>query len=301
MEKVAVATKRIKKRSEVSSTNISSLGTGLGLRRAHFGALLRSVPEEIEWFEVAPENYIDIGGWVYRDFCALREIRPITLHSIALSLGSLDPLNRDYLKRLRKFIRQHNIPLASDHISFSSYQNIYLNDLVPLPFTEEAVRHIAKRIREVQDILEIPFGVENVSYYVPAGAPEMSEADFIRAVIEESGAWFLLDINNVYVNSVNHGFDPVAHLQALPLDKIGYVHTAGHFRKADDFVLDTHGETIADPVWKLTQTLMQLAPIHSIMIERDYNIPPLPELVSELRRLNDLVAKWRIKEQHVAS
>lgn len=269
------------------------LGIGLGLRREHYGSLLNRLPSDLQWFEVAPENYMEIGGKVYKDFCELAERLPIVAHSVSMSLGSLDPLNRTFLKQLKKFIRAHKIPMASDHICFSSYHGAQFDDLVPLPFTEEAVRHISKRIRQVQDFLEVPYAVENISYYAPAGAAEMTEWEFVRSVVEESGASLLLDVNNIYVNSVNFGFDPVTYLKAMPLDRIAYVHIAGHRRKRKNFLLDTHGAEIVSPVWEILDKLAAMTPISGIMIERDANIPPLAEIMEEIHHIQRI-----LKEPH---
>jgi len=274
-------------------STLPQLGVGLGLRRAHFGALLDQTPSEIEWFEIAPENYIEIGGWVYRDFCKLAAIRPLIAHSIALSLGSLDPLNKTFIKQLKKFIHDHKIPLASDHICFSSYHQVQFDDLLPLPFTWEAVKHVSKKIRQVQEILEVPFAVENISYYAPSGAPEMTEPEFIRAVIEESGAFLLLDINNVYVNAINHKFDPCDYLKQLPLDKVAYVHMAGHRQQKPDLLIDTHGAKIISDVWQLLDTLAGMTELHSVMIERDNEIPPIEALITELRQVREILDKHR--------
>lgn len=291
---MAVKTKSVLKDPAV---NIPALGVGLGLRRAHFGALLQDLPDEIEWFEIAPENYMEIGGALYRDFCRLREQRTVVAHSISLSLGSLDPLNKTFLRQLKKFIREHRIPLASDHICFSSYHQVQFDDLLPLPFTEEAVRHIAKRIRYVQEFLEVPYAVENISYYAPSGAAEMSEPEFIRAVIEESGAQLLLDVNNIYVNSVNHHFDPYDYLRQMPLDRLAYVHVAGHRLKRPTFILDNHGAAVITPVWQLLEALAAMTPLTSVMIERDNNIPPLKEMISELNDVNAII-RCDKKEKH---
>ena len=273
----------------------NSFGVGLGLRREHFSSLLNSYadcfPPEISWFEVAPENYMDIGGKVYRDFLKLSEKVPVLAHSVSMSLGSLDPLNRPFLKKLKQFIRTHKIPLASDHISFSSYKGVQFDDLLPLPATEESVKHISKRIRQVADMLEVPFAVENASYYAPCGAPDMSEEEFVSAIIEESGALLLLDVNNIYVNSVNHKFDPDAYLKNLPLDKVAYVHIAGHWKKKDDFILDTHGDTIIEPVWDLLDTLASLTHLPGVLIERDDDIPPLEDMFVELGRAQSILDK----------
>lgn len=288
-------------------TRNKPFGVGLGLRREHFGSLLNALPAEISWFEIAPENYMEIGGKVYRDFCQLAEKIPVVAHSVSLSLGSLDPLNRNFLKQLKNFIRTHHLPLASDHICFSSYQQVQFDDLLPLPFTEEAVKHISKRIRQVQEILEVPFAVENASYYAPAGAPDpayIKEEAFISAIIKESGALLLLDVNNIYVNSVNHRFDPYAYLKALPLDRIAYVHMAGHRRKKKDFILDTHGAGIIHPVWRLLDELARMTELPAVMIERDDNIPPLKELVTELNQVYSILKrnqKYHESLSHVAS
>lgn len=267
--------------------HLPTLGAGLGLRREHFGSLLNHLPPQLSWFEVAPENYMEIGGPIYRDFCELSQRLPVVAHSVSISLGSLDPLNRSFLQKLKKFIRHHKMPLASDHVCFSSLHGVQFDDLLPLPMTWEAVKHVSKRIRQVQDILEVPFAVENISYYAPAGAPEMKEEDFISAIIQESGAWLLLDVNNVYVNSVNHGFDPQTYLKRLPLDRIAYVHIAGHRQKRKNFILDTHAAAIVAPVWKLLEELTSKIKIPSIMIERDGNIPPVEDLIGELNRVHD--------------
>ncbi|QQR81812.1 MAG: DUF692 domain-containing protein [Deltaproteobacteria bacterium] len=275
------------------------LGVGLGLRREHFGSLLdlykNQLPPEIAWFEVAPENYMEIGGKVYRDFCHLAERIPIVAHSVSMSLGSLDPLNRPFFNSLKKFIRKHKMPLASDHISFSSYNGVQFDDLLPLPSTEESVKYISKRIRQVSDILEVPFAVENPSYYAPAGAPDpcyMKEEDFISEIVKESGALLLLDVNNIFVNSVNHKFDPHTYLKKLPLDRIAYVHMAGHYRKKEDFILDTHGSEIIHPVWKLLDELASMTQLPGVMIERDDDIPPIEELTKELRQVHKILKKY---------
>ncbi len=274
---------------------LPNLGIGLGLRRPHYSGLLSSLSEyknDLQWFEVAPENYIDIGGRLYREFCEIAERIPVVCHSVGMSLGSLDPLDRVFLKKLKKFIRTHKVPLASDHICFSSYKGVQFDDLLPLPFTEEAVRHVAKRVRQVQDFLEVPYAVENISYYAPAGAAEMPEWEFVKNVVEESGASLLLDVNNIYVNSVNFGFNPLDYLKAMPLKKLAYVHVAGHRRVRKNFILDTHGAEVIAPVWKILDQLSDLAPdIRGIMIERDANIPPLEELIEEVRHIRKILSK----------
>lgn len=276
------------------------LGVGLGLRRAHFGTLLAEIPPEIEWFEIAPENYMEIGGKLYRDFCLLAEKLPIRTHSVSLSLGSLDPVDYDYLTKLKSFLDTHKIPTHSDHICFSSYKGIQFDDLIPLPYTEEAIKHTAKKIRQVQDILERPLAVENISSYASAGYNEMDEANFVSAIIEEADCGLLLDINNVYVNSINHQIDAEDFLKKIPHEKITYIHIAGHYQKKPDFILDTHGDQIISPVWELLTKLGAYTSVPNILIERDNNIPPLEQLSSELRFAKSKQEQF-LETSHVAS
>ena len=192
---------------------------------------------------------------------------------------------------LKQFLDQYHIPLYTEHLSYCS-DGGYLYDLLPIPFTDEAVKHVAARIRRTQDILERRIAVENASFYVAAPISDMDEATFVRAVLEEADCDLHLDVNNIYVNSVNFGFDAQAYLRSLPGERIVYIHTAGHYRKAPDLVIDTHGETVIDPVWDLLAETYRLFGVRPTLLERDFNIPPLPELAAEVARIAALQQPW---------
>lgn len=267
-------------------------GAGLGFRRELIPALKAGVPPVIDFFEIAPENWIDLGGRYARDLRQFTEAHPFVCHGLSLSLGGLTPLDDVLLRKIKVFMREHQIPLYTEHLSYCSDHG-HLYDLLPIPFTEEAVRHVAARIRQTQDILGSRIAIENASYYVAAPIAEMSEPEFVNAVLEEADCWLHLDVNNVYVNSVNFGFDPVAYLQAMPAARIVYMHMAGHYREADDLVVDTHGAPVIDPVWKLLDTTYAMCGVHPTLLERDFNIPPLAELVTEVAEIARLQAAHR--------
>lgn len=269
-------------------------GAGLGLKRELMPALLAGVPECIDFFEIAPENWIGVGGRSRKQLDRIAERYPLVCHGLSLSLGGPDPLNEVFLQRVKQFLDQHRIPLYTEHLSYCS-DGGYLYDLLPIPFTEEAVRHVAARIRRTQDILERRIAVENASFYVAAPISEMDEPAFVRAVLEEADCDLHLDVNNIYVNSVNFKFDPLAYLRSLPGERIVYIHTAGHYRKAPDLVIDTHGEAVIDPVWALLEEAYRLFGVRPTLLERDFNIPPLPELAVEVARIAALQQPWLAK------
>jgi uncharacterized protein (UPF0276 family) len=262
-------------------------GAGLGLRRELIPALRAGVPPTIRFFELAPENWIDLGGSSGKALHHFSERYPIVCHGLSLSLGGPAPLDEVLLGRIRKFMRAHGVRLYTEHLSYTTDDG-HLYDLLPIPFTAEAVRHVAARIRRAQDILETRIAVENASYYVAAPISQMSEVEFIRAVLDEADCWLHLDVNNVYVNSVNFGFDPVAFLRALPAERVVYLHMAGHYRESDDLLIDTHGAPVIDPVWSLLETAYDLVGVHPTLLERDFNIPPLAELAEEVARIDRL-------------
>ena len=266
-------------------------GAGLGLKRELMPALQAGVPECIDFFEIAPENWIGIGGRPRKQLDWFAERYPLVCHGLSLSLGGPDPLNEVFLQRVKQFLDQYGIPLYTEHLSYCS-DGGYLYDLLPIPFTEEAVNHVAARIRRTQDILERRIAVENASFYVAAPMSEMDEPTFVRAVLDEADCDLHLDVNNIYVNSVNFGFDPMSYLRSLPGERIVYVHTAGHFRKALDLAIDTHGETVIDPVWDLLAEAYRLFGVRPTLLERDFNIPPLPELVAEVEHIAALQQPW---------
>ena len=268
-------------------------GAGLGLKRELMPALQARMPECIDFFEIAPENWIGIGGRPRKQLDWFAERYPLVCHGLSLSLGGPDPLNEVFLQHVKQFLDQHRIPLYTEHLSYCS-DGGYLYDLLPIPFTEEAVKYVAARIRRTQDILERRIAVENASFYVAAPMSEMDEPTFVRAVLEEAGCDLHLDVNNIYVNSINFGFDPMNYLRSLPGEHIVYVHTAGHFRKSPDLVIDTHGETVIDPVWDLLAETYRLFGVRPTLLERDFNIPPLPELVAEVEHIAALQQPWSV-------
>lgn len=262
-------------------------GAGLGLRRALLGPLSGVAPQPgsgIGFLEVAPENWMRIGGRLGRQFREFTERFPFASHGLSLSIGSPAPLDEDFVRALRAFLDLHGIADYSEHLSFCSDDG-HLYDLMPIPFTEDAVDYVAARVRRVQDLLGRRIALENASYYTPL-ATELSEAEFIAAVIERSDCDLLLDVNNVVVNSINHRYDPLAFIDALPLQRVRYLHLAGHYVEAEDLRVDTHGAEVGDAAWALLDAVYaRLGPVPTLL-ERDFNIPPLPELMREVERIN---------------
>lgn len=258
-------------------------GAGLGLRRALLGPLLSLTPGSIDFMEVAPENWIRVGGRFGRQFRAYTEHYPFVCHGLSLSLGSPAPLDWDLLRDIRAFIAAHNIRGYSEHLSYCSDEG-HLYDLMPIPFTEEAVGYVADRIRQVQDFLEQRIAIENVSYYA-APQQELTEVEFINAILTEADCDLLLDVNNIYVNSINHGYDASAFLAALPGERIAYGHIAGHYCEAPDLRIDTHGADVIDPVWSLLEQAYARFGVFPTLLERDFNFPAMPELVAEVGRV----------------
>ena len=262
-------------------------GAGLGYRRELMDDLDAGVPEPVRFFEIAPENWIDIGGALGRRFRAFAERHRFVCHGLSLSLGGPAPLDEMLLRRIRSFLDEFRIPLYTEHLSYCSDDG-HLYDLLPIPMTEEAVRYVAARIRRTQDILERRIAIENASFYVKAPFAEMDEPAFVRAVLEEADCDLHLDVNNVYVNSVNHGFDPQAYIAAMPAERVVYLHMAGHYYEDEDFIIDTHGADVIDPVWDLLDFTYRTIGVRPTLLERDFNIPPLAELVREVERIDRL-------------
>jgi uncharacterized protein len=260
-------------------------GAGLGLRRDFIHAAAEQPPAQVDFWEVAPENWIGIGGSQGRLLRSLTERFAFVCHGLSLSIGSPAPLDLDFLKRLKLFLDEHRIRAYTEHLSYCSDDG-HLYDLMPIPFTEEAVRHVAERVRRAQDVLERPIALENVSYYAAPGK-EMDEIDFVNAVLEEADCGLHLDVNNIYVNSINHEYDPFDFLARLPGERIHYAHVAGHYVEAEDLRVDTHGADVIDPVWDLLGKAYEHFGVFPTLLERDFNIPPLTELVREV----DAIAK----------
>ncbi|MFA6040784.1 MAG: DUF692 domain-containing protein [Methylophilus sp.] len=271
-------------------------GVGLGLKRElipQIQALYQDASiANIQFLEIAPENWINAGGKYAQDLAWFVERYPMVCHGLCLSLGGPDPLNVHFLKQVKKFLADFEIPLYTEHLSYcSDIQNGqagYLYDLLPIPFTEEAVHYVAQRIRQTQDILEQRIAVENASFYVAAPISDMDEITFIKAVLSEADCDLHLDINNIYVNSVNFGFDASAFLKQIPGERIVYSHIAGHLQVGPDLLVDTHGEDIIDPVWALLKQAYAQFGTFPTLLERDTNIPPLTEILSEINQIKQI-------------
>ena len=258
-------------------------GAGLGLRRALLGPLSSLTPENIDFMEVAPENWINVGGRYGRQFREYTERFPFVCHGLSLSIGSPSPLDYDLLADIKSFISQHNIRYYTEHLSYCSDHG-HLYDLMPIPFTEQAVDYVVERICKVQDFLGQRIAMENVSYYA-APQQEMTEIDFVNEVIQRADCDLLLDVNNIYVNSINHHYDAVEFLDALPGDKVGYVHIAGHYDEAEDLRVDTHGADVIDPVWQLLDHAYERFGVMPTLLERDFNFPTVARLIGEVEQI----------------
>ena len=256
---------------------------GLGLRREMLNEFCLQVPDAINFFEVAPENWMTLGGKFGRQFRELTEQHTFYCHGLSLSIGSPGPLDLAFVKNIKTFMDLHQIQVYSEHLSYCSGQG-HLYDLMPIPFTDAAVKHVAARIKQVEDILERPLILENVSFYAAPGA-QMSELEFVNAVLQEADCKLLLDVNNIYVNSVNHQYDAEPFLKAMPTERIAYLHIAGHYKQAEDLLIDTHGAAINDPVWTLLQRCYALHGVKPTLLERDFNLPTTAELMVEIEQI----------------
>lgn len=272
-------------------TIASSLhGVGLGLRRSMLAELpQRARPLDVDFLEVAPENWVGVGGAYGRRFRELTRQYPFANHGLSLSIGGPAPLDREFLLRLRRFLDEHGVACYTEHLSYCSDEG-HLYDLMPIPFTAEAVRYVSGRIREVQDALGRRIAIENVSYYAAPGR-ELAEIDFINAVLAEADCDLLLDVNNIYVNAINHGYEAREFLLALPAARVAYMHVAGHYVEAEDLRVDTHGADVCDPVWDLLAAAYEHCGVKPTVLERDFNIPPLDVLMREVATIRALQAR----------
>jgi uncharacterized protein (UPF0276 family) len=261
-------------------------GAGLGLRRALLSPLCESETIHADFLEVAPENWMRIGGRLGRQFRALTERYRFATHGLSLSIGSPAPLDEAFVGEVKDFLDRHGIVDYSEHLTWCSDDG-HLYDLMPIPFTEDAVEYVAARVRRVQDILERRIALENASYYTPL-ATELSELEFINAVIERADCDLLLDVNNIYVNSINHRYDPREFLHGLPRERVRYMHIAGHYVEAEDLRVDTHGTSVIDPVWSLLASAYEHVGVKPTLLERDFNIPPLEVLGGEVERIREV-------------
>lgn len=261
---------------------------GLGLRRALLDQLIEAPAGAFDFLECAPDNWIGVGGALGGKFEALSSRHPLSCHGLSLSLGGPDPLDAGFLRQTRDFLDRHRAALYSEHLSYCSADG-HLYDLLPLPFTFDAVRHVAGRIAQVQDALGRRIAIENVSYYA-APYQALDEASFVNAVLAEADCDLLLDVNNVYVNAINHGYDARAFIEAMPGERIASYHVAGHYDEADDLKIDTHGTPVKDDVWALLAHAYAIHGVRPTLLERDFNFPPLLALLAEVGRIRALQA-----------
>ena len=266
-------------------------GAGLGLRRNFSARVAEHLPPVLSFMELAPENWIDVGGLHGQNLRKVAAAMPLVCHGLSLNLGGWAPLDEDFVGRVREFMHRFKVRCYSEHLSYCGDEG-HLYDLMPIPFTEAAVEHVATRIRRVQEILEQRIAIENVSYYAAPGR-EISELEFLLAVLEQADCDLLLDINNIHVNSVNHGYDAQEFLRALPAERIAYAHIAGHYVEAEDLRIDTHAAPICDPVWKLLECAYKHFGVFPTLLERDFNFPPLENLLEEVAQIK------RIQQCHV--
>ena len=261
-------------------------GAGLGLRRPIADQLMANPPSDVDFMEVAPENWIHVGGALAKKLRFFTERYPFLIHGLSLSIGAPSPLNEQLVRDIKAFMSEHNIRMYSEHLSYCGDDG-QLYDLMPLPFTDDAVRYVAERVRRVQDILEQRIALENVSFYAPIDT-SMSEKEFLLAVLEESDCDLMLDINNIVVNSINHRYDARDFLKDMPAERIRYFHLAGHYVEAPDLRIDTHGTAVDDQAWELLEEAYQRFGPVPTLLERDFNFPPMDELLDEVRRIKQL-------------
>ncbi len=274
----------------LNSNQFPVTGAGVGLRRSLVDEFTEQDSIPVDFMEVAPENWIGLGGRFGKQFRYFAERYPFNLHGLSLSIGGPEPLDVAFIKQVKLFMKEHNIRCYSEHLSYCTDDG-HLYDLMPIPFTEEAVHYVADRIKQVQDIIEQQLVIENVSYYAAPGK-ELDEIDFINAVLNEADCKLLLDVNNIYVNSVNHRYDAEKFLRSLPGERIAYVHVAGHYNEAKDLIVDTHGANVIDPVWALLDTAYEHFGVLPTLLERDFNIPPYEELMKEVDKIKQHQKKY---------
>ena len=269
-------------------------GAGLGLRRPLADKLMADPPDDVDFMEVAPENWIHVGGALGKKLRFFTERYPFLIHGLSLSIGSPAPLDEQLVRDIKNFMAEHQIRLYSEHLSYCGDDG-HLYDLMPIPFTEDAVRYVADRVRRVQDILEQRIALENVSYYAPTDS-SMSEKDFLLAVLEEADCDLMLDINNIVVNSINHRYNANDFLRDMPAARIRYFHLAGHHVEAEDLRIDTHGSAVDAQAWQLLQeAYQQFGPVPTLL-ERDFNFPPMEELLDEVRQIKRLQQDYQARD-----
>ena len=272
------------------------LAAGLGLRRGMMPELATIPAGKLDFLEVAPENWIGLGGRLGKQFAELAERYPVFLHGLSLNIGGTAALDTELVKAIGQFIKTHDCPIYTEHLTYCGDDG-HLYDLMPIPFTEEAVHHVSDRVKQVQDILGERIALENASYYY-APSPQMSESEFINAVLTEADCDLLLDVNNIYVNSINHHYDPFQFLASLPHQRAKYIHVAGHYDEADDLKVDTHGADVIDPVWALLEAAYGHCGVLPTLLERDFNFPPIEELLAEVAKIRAIQSAADPTYQH---
>ena len=271
-------------------------GAGLGLRRPLADKLMADPPSDVDFMEIAPENWIHVGGALAKKLRFFTERYPFLIHGLSLSIGSPAPLDEQLVRDIKAFMAEHQVRMYSEHLSYCGDDG-HLYDLMPIPFTEDAVHYVADRVRRVQDILEQRIALENVSYYAPTDS-SMTEKEFLLAVLQESDCDLMLDINNVVVNSINHRYDASDFLQDMPAERIRYFHLAGHYVEDEDLRIDTHGTAVDDQAWALLEEAYRRFGAVPTLLERDFNFPPVEELLDEVRRIKALQSPHQSVETH---
>lgn len=272
---------------------------GIGYRKEFSKQFLQTSILQPDFIEVAPENWMGIGGYWKQQFLKVCEQYPLYLHGLSLSIGSMDGVDTDFVKQIKKFIDETGAKLYSEHLSFTKTENAHLYDLLPIPFTQEAVNRVVENILQVQDILGQRLILENSSYYTVL-AQEMAEIEFLNEILSRADCHLLLDVNNVYVNAFNHGYDAKSFITKLPLHRVKYIHIAGHRKVNYHLIIDTHGADIIDPVYDLFSfTMHEINKDLPVLLERDFNIPDLQNLQLEIDQLRELKSSALQKQQVV--
>ncbi len=269
---------------------LPNFGVGLGLRRELYSPILRH-KNQIDWLEIAPENYICRGGEIFERLVNAKKYFPIIPHGLNLSIGGTEPFDPALINNVKKLFKIIDPSWFSDHLCFNYVEKTYIHDLIPLPYNKVTVKHLVNRIKKAQDIFQVPFLIENPSYYMVIDN-EMSEADFISQILEKADCGLLLDINNVYVNSKNHKYDPIRFLDSIPIERTVQVHIAGHLNRGK-IIIDTHGEPIIRDVYNLFGELLKRCTPKAVLLERDFNFPKFSELLNEIKKIKTIMKSFK--------
>ena len=266
---------------------------GVGYKPQHFSAIMDN-PGTVEWLEIHAENYMGMGGRPLAQLRHLAERFAFSVHGVGLSIGGEAPLDPDHLNRLKQLVGWLQPARFSEHLAWSTHDGSYFNDLLPLPYTKETLTRVADHIDELQNTIGRQMMLENPSSYLKFAESTWSEPDFLREVATRTGCGLLLDVNNIYVNSINHGYNAEEFLSAMPAERIMYMHIAGHYNEAEDLIVDTHGADVIDPVWNLLQKAYDQFGVLPTLLERDFNIPPMPELLTEVEQIRFYQNQWKM-------